>query len=459
MKTKKILFCCLATLGLQTVALAQSSSENALFYNSLETPQSNILNPALFPTNKNIYITLPNIGIQVNSPYGFSGLFNNLDTSTFINHDSLFSSVINKNDLDLDASVNILGAGFRFGHTHITLSSQAHMSTHIGTENGIVSFLKNQRLTPGTNTVTLNDGEIINHQSYAEIGIGIGHRFSSINLTVAGRAKLLYGLSFISSTNSAFSITQNSTDIAAHLNYSIAMASASALNFTNFENITFDASQLFQKDGNYGLAFDFGAAFEVGPFSVSASILNISNGIHWKEKIYSVTDASQSTDLTLIGFNFPISSNSLDEESIQLIKDQSDNLHFDTITGAGFHTQIPTKLNIGASVEFLKICRFGLFANGQWDNYKSISEVSAHTLFRYNTTATLGVTLSNQFEIMGCAAIVSDGANTSFFNPGIGIIFNPLSFAQIYLLANYISDIYLVEAQKSKISFGINILL
>lgn len=459
MNTKKIILYCIAIICTKTAVIAQGSSENALFYNSLETPQANTLNPALFPTNKNVYITLPNIGLQVNTPFGISGLFNNMDTGSFINHDSLFTTIINENDLDLDASINLLGAGVRIMNTHITLSSQVHMSTHLGVENGIIGYLKGGKQIIGTRTLPLNDGEIINHQSYAELGIGIGHRFSNINLTVAGRAKLLYGLSFISSTNTEFSITQTATDISAHLNYNIAMASASALNLSNLEQISFDANQLFQQNGNYGLAFDLGASFEAGPFTISASILNISKGIHWQERFYTVTDGTQSAELTLDGFNFSTNSNSLDAEAIQYIKDQSDNHQFDTISGPGFHTRIPTKLNIGTSVDFLKICHLGIFANGQWDNYKSISEVSPHTLFRYNTTVTLGVTLSNQFEIMGCAAIVSDGTQTSFFNPGVGVIFNPIKIAQIYLLANYVSDIYFVEAQKSKISFGINILL
>lgn len=460
MNAKSLIICCFAVLVFQLTATAQSSSENALFYNSIGTPQANTLNPALFPDGKNVFITLPNAGLQINSPSGMSGIFNkDKQTDGIFNYDSIFSTIVNINAVDFDASFNILGAGVKFGRTHVTLSSQLHLSTHIGMGNGFVQSIKNSgRATE--QILPLADGEIINHQSYAEIGLGIGHHFPLIRLTVAGRVKLLYGLSFISSTNSEFDISRTSDNISATLNYNVVMASAAAFNFSNFNQFDFNASQLFTtNNGNYGLAFDLGAAFEIGPLSISASVLNIGKGIHWQEQFYSVTDNAGQSDLSITGFDFSTTANSLNAESIQHIKDQNDKLQFTPIEGGDFYSKIPTKVNIGASVDFLNICSFGIFANGQWDNYKSISEVSPHKLFRYNTTATLGVNISNWVELMGCAAIVSDATKTSFFNPGVGIILSPFSVTQIYFLANYTSDIYFADAQKAKFNFGINIVL
>ena len=62
----------LMTLAGSNVARAQYDETNNMFYHMLRTPQSNLLNPAFFPTNSSWYITLPGADIQFGSPVAVS---------------------------------------------------------------------------------------------------------------------------------------------------------------------------------------------------------------------------------------------------------------------------------------------------------------------------------------------------------------------------------------------------
>ena len=57
-----------------STAMAQFNETNNLFYNTFRTPQTNLLNPALFP-NASFYLTLPGLNnLQFGSPLAIRDL-------------------------------------------------------------------------------------------------------------------------------------------------------------------------------------------------------------------------------------------------------------------------------------------------------------------------------------------------------------------------------------------------
>ena len=79
--------------------------------------------------------------------------------------------------------------------------------------------------------------------------------------------------------------------------------------------------------------------------------------------------------------------------------------------------------------------------------------------FRYNATLSLGVNLFNWAELTVGSSIVYDGSKIQPFNPGLSLVLTPATAIQLYVMADYISSIYLVEAKAFNVKFGLNILV
>ena len=79
--------------------------------------------------------------------------------------------------------------------------------------------------------------------------------------------------------------------------------------------------------------------------------------------------------------------------------------------------------------------------------------------FRFNTTVSFGVNLFNWAEFIVGNSFVGDGNKFDAINPGFGIVLTPATIFQIYLMGDYMSSLYLVEAKDFNIRLGLNILI
>ena len=138
----------------------------------------------------------------------------------------------------------------------------------------------------------------------------------------------------------------------------------------------------------------------------------------------------------------------------------------DTTTDADYWFSIPTKINLGASFSFAKILRAGLLFHGQFDRgllsqrnkYELDLTGDIKNTFRFNTTLSFHANLFNWAEVIIGSSIVYDGKKINPLNPGIGLVFTPATAFQVYLMADYVSSIYLVEAKAFNVKFGLNLL-
>jgi hypothetical protein len=183
---------------------------------------------------------------------------------------------------------------------------------------------------------------------------------------------------------------------------------------------------------NPGVAFDFGAVYNLNKmFSFSASIVDL-GFINWKDDLSSYSPKSN----TLI---FPISTlQDVVDQTITLdslfggIKNTIDDNFKKDPTPAAYKTRLPTVINLGATINLLPVLSFGILSNSKiWSGQiKESLTLSANTYIGKFFSGSISYTT----------------ANYSFDNFGIGIAFKA-GPGQIYIIADKIplswSRIYL----------------
>ena len=475
MKNKILAIIAVSLLGIGSAA-AQYNETNNLFYHSFRVPQSNQLNAAFFPNKNTFFLTLPSLGTRFGSPLAISDFiyYDATKQQTIISIDSILSSLNNNNRFRFGVDFDIIGAGLRIGNTFVTFNTRLVNDLSFGIPIDMVNALLVGNVDQNGNSVnevTLLDGDLLNFQSYLEMGVGLGHRFPMLGLTVGARAKLLSGVANMQTDNSR--IVLNTADdlesLTADVYYQLQASTAIGLDSTlSFSNIGVDYV-LGAFGANTGIAFDLGAKYDLGPFSFSFALNDLTGGIHWKKNIYTVAPNGGHATWTFDGENLRtiLDNGAMNTDSLTAsIEDFLNGLKPDTTSGGDYWYSVPTKLNIGASFSFAKLFRAGLLLHGQWDRgllshsnkYEFDLTGDLKNTFRFNTTLSFGVNLFNWAEVMVGSSIVYDGKKINPFNPGVGLVFTPATAVQMYVMADYVSSIYLVEAKAFNVKFGFNLL-
>lgn len=446
------------------------SETNNLFYHTLRTPQSTLENAAFFPTNNTFYLMLPGVDLQFGSPLKMNDFiyYDQASNRTLINLDSIFNKLNDDNDIHFGANINLLGFGFKVHHTyfnfHTRMVNIVNASIPISTINTILegNINENNAIIP---EIEMLSGDLLNVTSYLEAGVGVAHNFAPINLTVGARAKLLFGVANVQTDNTK--IVFNSTDdsITAHLYYEI-QSSTFAPYDTNQKKFIFNMGDILG-NANTGISFDIGAKYDLGPFSFSFAINDLTAGIHWKNNVttWKPTGGQGTVNFSGIDITSMLNNGTFSVDSLTNFLDNQISSMTPTREDAGdYWFSIPTKINLGASFSFAKLLRAGLLLHGQFDRgllCKSSNklDMSVANTFRFNTTLTLGANLFNWAEVILGSSVVHDGSGWDFFNPGAGIILTPGTVVQLYFMADYISSFYLVESKAFNVKFGMNILI
>lgn len=458
-------------------ANAQFDETNNLFYHTLRTPQSNLYNPAFFPNNNTFYLMLPGVDLQFGGPIPFKDVmyYDKNRQQTVINLDTIFQKLNDDNNIRLNAAVNLLGFGFKVNHTFITFNTRLVNNISIGFPASSINAILDGNMVgdqPLPEIEVLN-GDILNATSYLETGIGVGHYFEPIHLTVGVRAKLLYGIMNVQTDNTRiiFNTDSNLTNVSARMYYEIQTATCLPYD-TNKHQFVFNSISDLLKLGsaNTGWAFDLGAKYDWGPFSFSLAINDLTAGIHWKSNVMTWTPENGQGNITFNGMDISsvLDHGTFNSDSLsQYFRDRINNMKPKQIDSGDYWFSIPTKINLGASYSFAKMLRAGLLFHGQFDR-GLLSKSNATSLdlsgnvtntFRWNTTVSLGVNLFNWAEFIVGSSLVYDGSKLDAFNPGVGVILTPFTVLQAYVMADYISSIYLTDSKAFNLKLGLNLLI
>lgn len=474
MKNKILAIIAVAILGIGS-ASAQYNETNNLLYHSFRVPQSNQLNPALFPNKNTFFLTLPSFGFRFGSPLAVGDFvyYDQQQDVTVVSIDRLLDTLTANNRLRMGFDMDLIGAGLRVGNTFVTVGARLVTDFSLGIPIDMVNALLNGNIDDNNEAVSevmLLNGDLLNFQAYLETSLGVGHRFPLLGLTVGARAKLLSGIVNLQTDNSRI-VLKTGDDVeslTADVYYQLQASSAVGLDSNLFKNISV-SSILGAFGSNTGVAFDLGAKYDLGPFSFSLAINDLTGGIHWKKNIYTVAPQGGHATLTFDGVNVRtvIDAGEMNTDNLtDSLRSFLDKLVPDTTSGGDYWYSIPTKLNIGASFSFFKILRAGLLLHGQWDRglmsrknkYELDLTGDLKNTFRFNTTLSLGVNLFNWAELIVGSSVVYDGNKIDPLNPGVGLVLTPATAMQVYIMADYVSSLYLVEAKAFNVKFGFNML-
>lgn len=463
----------LMTLAGSNVARAQYDETNNMFYHMLRTPQSNLLNPAFFPTNSSWYITLPGADIQFGSPVAVSDFikYDRVNERTVINLDSMMNNLTNDNKFRLGANVNLLGFGFKVNNTFINFNTRLINHVSVGFPVDMVEALRIGNIDAAGNVrpvVEMLNGDVLNATSYLETGLGVIQRFEPINLTVGVRAKLLFGVANVQTDNTrlVFNTSPDLDTVTAHMYYEIQSATCAPYDTTQ-KKFIFNLGDVLG-NANTGIAFDLGARYDWGPFSFSFSINDLTGGIHWKNNVMTWKPQNGQGAIVFNGVDmngmFNGGNFSMDSLTSQL-EHQLEDMTPEKKDSGDYWFSIPTKINLGASYSFGRMFRAGFLFHGQFDrgllcksNALSMDLGDAKNTFRWNTTLSIGMNLYDWLEVTAANSIVYDGSGMDLFNPGLGIVATPGRVFQIYLMGDYLSSFYITDSKAFNLKVGINLL-
>ena len=477
----------LTALLLTGIAHAQYNETNNLFYHAQRIPQSNTLNPAFFPGNNSVYVTLPSTGLQFGFPLSIHDIvrYDSKQKANIIDINGVFDKISADNPFRMNWDMGLLGFGFRAGDLFFTFNTQLRTSMTLGLSGGIVSALTGGNMDDNGNpipSVTVLNGNAFNAQMYLETSLGAGYQVPVIPLTVGVHAKLLSGVFNIQTdnTNIVIETDPNFDKVTARVYYEAMEAAAVPIDTAGgtkniLANLTKHLGEAVETmfdpiNGNTGLAFDIGAKYDMGPFTFSLAVNDLSAGIHWQKNVNSMVPTGGQGVIEFEGMqvNNLLNRGQMNMDSLKYVAEQFKSLlpRFEQNT-KDYWYNVPTKINAGASFNFLKLLRAGLLFHGQFDR-GLLSKQNVTTLdlggnvantFRFNTTATLGVNVFDWIELILGTSLVFDGNKADFFNPGAGFVLSIGTAVQSYLIADYISNIYITDAKAFNLKFGLNLLI
>lgn len=434
---------------LASAAVAQTGG---ILYGSSRIPQMNTQNPAFYPSNNTFYISLPSVSLNFVSPVSYNDLKTLNHEKGKININSILDNHGDGARTHLDMDVLALGWGFKTRNWFMTFSSQAKATVDLGVTSGLIKFLKEGTVdAENPHDLYLLDGDLLSARVYAEHALGAGYTLFD-RLTVAAKVKLLEGYFDMHTADSYVKLykTEGLESLKADVYYKLGTS-------VPLEGNGYD---IFPE--NFGMAFDFGAKYEWKGFEISASILDVGKGIHWKDNVEYRVPAGGEASFDIPGIRvcdgeFVIDTSSTDyRESFERLTD------YQTVEGEDYWTKLPTKMNFGVMYSPLDMLKVGILYHGEMDHdvteYNSIGEIVHASKLRSSASVMGCLNVSDWFELMLSNAVVSNGKDVDWFNPGLGINLSLFRTVQMYLAVDYVSDIRVVDAKQLKMGFGINLL-
>lgn len=495
MKKSLVIFATIFALAVGS-ASAQYNETNNLFYHAQRAPQNNMLNPALFP-KCGFYLQMPGTSFQMGLPLALNEIV--------VYHPEEQRSIIDVNDVlhklgensvfRTTMDFNIIGMGFKVKNFFMDFNTRLVVNTNLGIPVSVINALLDGNVDENGNPIpeiTLLDGDLFNMQAYMETSVGAGYRLSVIPLTFGVHAKLLSGIMNIQTdeTRVTFETGENFDEVTANVYYKLQATLPVPLDTTggdimsSFSGLRSHLGEIINTmfdpfSGNTGMAFDFGLKYDFGPISISASVIDLTSGIHWQNNVNTlVPRGGQGGTFTFSTDNLNVSSlingGQFNADTLKAMFSQQvlNMTPVAQLNEGDYWFNVPTKINVGVSYTFLKRLRAGILFHGQFDrgllSKKNYSELdlsgNVKNTFRHNTTVSFSANLFNWAEVIVGSSMVFDGSGKLNFmdnmvNPGAGLIFSVGTVAQSYVMVDYMSNFYLTDVKAFNLKFGLNVLI
>jgi hypothetical protein len=433
-------------------------SQNSRVIYFMGVPQNHMLNPAIKPASL-FYIGLPAVS------GAYAGIGNNFiavddilvpglksdKIFTFqdpdFNLSSLAGNLRNSNTITSEASLQLLGLGVPIGKNYSifldvndriaakTVFPKQLMDLYIS---GPAGFLNK--------AIDISDIKITG-QYYREYGLGFSGNVMK-NLRIGAKFKLLSGMASLSFDSPHFSLNvNNDTSQTLSVDASLDISGQETMSRI-FEGSgsfgAFMSEYLLNPIINKGIAFDFGAVYNLGKmFTVSASVIDLGY-INWTSELksYSSKGTFKLPGITLqdvVNQNYSI------DEMIGALKDSLKSNFPADDTPEPFRTNLPATILAGGSINLVKFFSLGILSESR------IYAGNLKQSFIFSGNFYVGKVLS--------ASMSYTIANSSYNNLGLGLAVKA-GPAQIYLIADKIPlswDKIYIEDSGNNTYKGINV--
>jgi len=265
--------------------------------------------------------------------------------------------------------------------------------------------------------------------SYNETVLGLAY---TGNFSIGANVKVLNGLQNIHTKRSNFEFAVNDDIYQLELDADLLINSSIPLNLRDFSVPNFVALDFVP--GNFGIAFDIGLSYKNGPFSVSASALDIGY-LQWNESVHNyeadgrfVYDGASFSEILEGEFNF------LDTigGSFNFIDNRQSYAHF-----------VPMKMYGNINYAYSDKLNLGVLAYGQRNFDRLNGGVAINLQRHWNNRHALGF----QYGVIG-----SNPLNFGFSG------YTTLGPVQVYgLMDNVLGLVNILGAENFNFKFGINL--
>lgn len=401
-------------LLLLTVSTALQAQISQTMY-FLGLPQSNMANPAFRPSGKT-YIGIPvlsNTYVSVNNNmFKLTEMLQPMpgsDSTITILHpdydlDAFLNSLGNTGKINLDASVQLLGLGFTISNDwYVDLSLSQKISTSAYIPGDLFTLILKGNESFLGSTIDLS-GLGFEAMQYMESSVGISKNINE-KLRVGGRLKILFG-------GAGASIDNQRLDIEVGSDFSHTIHSDLALNvsgpvdfYTNDDNMIdslefrddINPFDLILNGKNSGVAFDFGAEYQLLPnLSLSASIVDL-GFIGWKSDVFNLT-ATNNFSFDAFDLTDVISGEQDFDSMLENLGDSLKN-SFQLVDGENkFNMGLPTKIFLGAQYRPINLFGVGVLSRTTFNQgYMSQALSLSGTLYAGDAfSSSLTYTMANR---------------------------------------------------------------
>jgi hypothetical protein len=430
---------------LSAISIADASAQNSQILYHMNLPQNHLLNPALRPGNS-VYIGLPvisGINLNINNNFvNFSDIFISGQPSdsiiTFLHPDydvnDFLDKVKNKNSLEAQFSMQLLGLGFSAGkNSYVFLDINERIEGNIVFPGDLfeLALKGNQGFSGSSIDLASLRGDL---KYYREVGLGYSKNISN-KLRIGVKGKLLFGIAGISIANRSLEIDvsdnyAHTLDADADVNISGPMA-VYTNDDQNIDSIVIN-DQMFNTRSelagfilgkrNMGLGLDIGATYQVTDrIIVSAAITDL-GFIKWKKDVTNLRAESRFEFSGLDMTDVINGTKTFDQAGDELIDSLKNSFILEN-TNDPFTTFLPVGVSLGGRYNLTNYFSLGLL---------SYTRVIGKQ-FRESFTMSANINISNAFS----TSVSYTASNHRYDNLGFGLAFRPGIF-QFYILTDRI---------------------
>lgn len=375
MNKSRYIFILVLLLTVSTAIQAQISQ--TMYF--LGLPQSNMANPAFRPSSKT-YVGLPvlsNSYVSVNNNmFKLTEMLQPMpgtDSTMTILHpdydlDAFLNSLGNTGKINMDASVQLLGLGFTVSndwYVDLSLSQKVSVSAYIPGDLFTLVLKGNESFLGSTIDLS---GLGFEAMQYMESSVGISKNIND-KLRVGGRLKLLFGGAGASIDNRRLDIDVGN-DFSHTIHSDLALNVSGPVDFYTNEDSMIDSVKfrdeinpfdILLNSKNTGVAFDFGAEYQLLPnLSLSASIVDL-GFIGWKSDVFNL-EATNKFSFDAFDLTDVIAG---EEDFDSMIENLGDSLEnsFQLVDGDHkFNMGLPTKIFLGAQYRPINLFGVGILS-------------------------------------------------------------------------------------------------